>query len=68
MTKRLRLIKVVVQPSFVVDDGETLQEMHTEPIVVTASDWAAFPERFAESIAEHEARLNAPPESSAPAS
>lgn len=49
MTRRLRLLKVIVQPVFVVDDGETLVERIAEPVVVPAEEWPDFPTgRFAE--------------------
>lgn len=60
--KRLRLMKVVVQPIFVVDDGETLAEQNTPPIEVTAANWPAFADRLEGERATHEERLNAPPE------
>jgi hypothetical protein len=40
---KLRLLKVIVQPVFVVDDGETLTERITEPVVVPASEWPTYP-------------------------
>jgi hypothetical protein len=38
----LRLLKVICQPVFVVDDGETLLEQVAEPIVVPAAEWPSF--------------------------
>lgn len=47
--RRLRLLKVVVQPVFVVDDGETLTEQAAQPMEVPAAEWPGFAEgRFAE--------------------
>jgi hypothetical protein len=40
--KRLRLLKVVVVPTFVVDDGETLDEKQAQPIEVAPADWPTF--------------------------
>lgn len=40
---QLRLLKVVVQPVMVVDDGETLQEVSVDPIQVPASEWPTYP-------------------------
>lgn len=40
--KRLRLLKVVVQPVFVVDDGESLSEMPAAAVMVPAADWSEF--------------------------
>lgn len=39
---RLRFLKVVVQPIYVLDDGETLIEQPTQPATVSAADWPAF--------------------------
>jgi hypothetical protein len=39
MKRRLRLLKVIVQPVFVVDDGETLSEVNAQPLVVGAAEW-----------------------------
>lgn len=39
---RLRLLKVTVQPVFVVDDGETLTERVGQPVEVTAANWPGF--------------------------
>lgn len=40
--KKLRLLKVIVQPVFVVDDGEELVEQTAEPVVVSPADWPTF--------------------------
>jgi hypothetical protein len=40
---RLRLVKVIVQPVFVLDDGETLAERATEPVTVSPADWPTYP-------------------------
>jgi hypothetical protein len=40
---RLRLLKVIVQPVFAIDDGETLAETSAEPIVVTPAEWPTYP-------------------------
>lgn len=39
---RLRLLKVIVQPVFVLDDGETLTEQVADPFTVTAAGWREF--------------------------
>ncbi|MBK8748775.1 MAG: hypothetical protein IPM04_13205 [Saprospiraceae bacterium] len=39
---RVRLLKVVVQPVFVVDDGETLTEQVADAFTVNASAWRDF--------------------------
>ena len=49
--RKLRLLKVVVQPVFVVDDGENLVEQAADPIVVPASAWPTYAnEGFARSV------------------
>jgi hypothetical protein len=42
MTKRLRLLKVLCQPIFVLDDGETLVEQVAQPVEVSAAEWPTF--------------------------
>ena len=50
---RLRLLKVVVQPVFAIDDGETLTETTAEPVVVASADWPTYPAtRFLEAVNE----------------
>jgi hypothetical protein len=39
---KLRLLKVIVQPVFVVDDGEQLLEQAAEPVSVTAAEWPTY--------------------------
>lgn len=39
---RLRLLKVIVQPVFVVDDGEQLHEQSAQPVPVSPADWPTF--------------------------
>jgi len=59
--KKLRLLKVVVQPTFVLDDGKTLTEVSAEPVVVQPDDWPTYATgRFAESVAAYEAQVNTP--------
>ncbi len=46
---KLRLLKVIVQPVFVVDDGEMLIEHSAEPVVVPSTEWTTYAtRRFAE--------------------
>lgn len=40
--KRLRLLKVMVQPVFVIDDGDTLAEHAVGPLPVSAADWPGY--------------------------
>ncbi len=47
----LRLLKVIVQPIFVLDDGEHLTEQAAQPLEVSSEEWPTFPTgRFAESF------------------
>jgi len=61
--KRLRLVKVLVQPVFVVDDGECLEERVGEQKVIPAKEWPDFPARLAARAAEAEATINDEPPS-----
>lgn len=58
---KLRLIKVIVHPIFVVDDGENLTEFENGPSEIPAADWPGFPERLKQDIAEAEKQLRADP-------
>lgn len=50
---KLRLLKVIVQPVFVLDDGESLTEQVAQPVEVSPAEWPTFAtERFAASVAE----------------
>jgi hypothetical protein len=55
--KRLRLVKVVVQPHFVIDDGEQLEERVGEPVQVPAAEWPDYPRRLEVQVAELESAL-----------
>lgn len=57
--KRLRLVKVVVQPHFVIDDGEKLEETVGEPVAVPAAEWPDYPKLLAEQTANAERALAA---------
>lgn len=59
-SKKLRLVKVVVHPILVVDDGDSLTEFDNQPSVLPASEWAEFPAKLAADIAEVEKALNEP--------
>jgi hypothetical protein len=57
--KRVRLIKVLVQPVLIVDDGETLVELDHPAIAIPAEQWSAYSsERFPRELAEFEKQLN----------
>ncbi|MFL5781797.1 MAG: hypothetical protein ACJ760_10835 [Thermoleophilaceae bacterium] len=55
--KRLRLVKVVVQPHFVIDDGDQLEERIGEPVQVPAAEWPEYPRRLDALVAELESAL-----------
>lgn len=56
--KKLRLVKVTIQPTFVIDDGETLTEVSGQPILVSASEWPDYPNELRKLMAEREDELN----------
>ena len=59
---RLRLLKVIVQPVFAVDDGEALTETAAEPVVVSPADWPTYPTTgFAEAFTALQAQCDGPP-------
>ncbi|MCU1500581.1 MAG: hypothetical protein JWM47_4534 [Acidimicrobiales bacterium] len=58
--KKLRLVKVVVQPVFILDDGETVTEIDHEAIAIPAAEWPAYSgERFPAEVEAWQAALNA---------
>jgi hypothetical protein len=60
-SKRVRLLKVAVQATFVVDDGESLEEQTGQAVVVNAADWPAFAERLEADRAATEEAMNHDP-------
>jgi hypothetical protein len=61
---KLRLLKVVVQPVFVIDDGEHLTEQPAEPKAIASSEWAAYVADggiFDQSVAALAAQVEGPP-------
>jgi hypothetical protein len=56
--KKLRLVKVVLQPVFVIDDGGSLEENAAEPITVSAAEWADYPATLERKRKETETALN----------
>lgn len=36
---RLRLVAYVIQPQFMVDDGETLTPLPVQPLTIPAAEW-----------------------------
>jgi hypothetical protein len=60
MTARLRLVKVAVQPFFVLDDGETIVEVEHPATVIPASEWPTYSsERFPSEVRAWQAQLDA---------
>lgn len=56
--RRLRLVKVVVQPILVCDDGEYLQEIAVDPATISAAEWDDFARAgFTEHIASLQKQL-----------
>ena len=56
---RLRLVKVVTQATFVLDNGDSLVEQVANPVTVSAAEWPTYPTgRFLEQVAELEGELN----------
>ena len=59
MTKRIRLVKVIVQPVFVLDDGENVIEVEHQPVAILAADWPAYSgERFPAEVEAWQAQLD----------
>jgi hypothetical protein len=57
---KLRLVKVAVQPFFVLDDGESITELDHPATVIPASEWPTYSsERFPREVEEWQARVNA---------
>jgi hypothetical protein len=57
---RLRLLKVIVQPVFAVDDGESLSEQAAQPIVVQAAEWPTYATtNFVQAMEDLQAQLDA---------
>jgi hypothetical protein len=60
MNAKLRLVKVAVQPFFVLDDGEAITEIEHPAIVIPANEWPTYSsERFPAEIEAWQARLDA---------
>lgn len=59
--QRLRLVKLLIQPVFVIDDGETLTETAGQPIVVSDADLDGFAEKFRTDMRLAEMNLNEEP-------
>jgi hypothetical protein len=57
---KLRLVKVAVQPSIILDHGTHVEEVEHPVIVIPASEWPEYSgERFPRELAEWQAQLDA---------
>jgi hypothetical protein len=60
MSAKLRLVKIAVQPFFILDDGETITELEHPATVIPASEWPTYSsERFPREVAEWQAKIDA---------
>ena len=61
---KLRLLKVMVQPVFAIDDGENLMEQVSDVIAVPAVEWPTYATtQFAEAFEELRQRVEGAPTS-----
>lgn len=56
--QKIRLVQVVVQPAFVIDDGTNLTPLEHPPLVVPGNEWADYPSRFMAEVAEWQAKID----------
>jgi hypothetical protein len=57
--KKVRIVKVLVQPVVVIDDGETIEEFDHPVMAIPAAEWPTYSsERFPREVTEWEQRLN----------
>jgi hypothetical protein len=57
--KKLRLVKVAVQPFFVLDDGENIKEIEHGVTIIPASEWSAYSsERFPREVKEWQKQID----------
>ncbi len=62
----VRLIKVAVQPFFVLDDGETITEVEHPAVLIPASEWPTYSsERFPAEIKAWQAQIDTEAEAEA---
>lgn len=58
--KRVRLVQMVLTPTFVYDDEEHLVPLQVQPIVVTAADWPTYStEGYARDLAALQEQVDA---------
>jgi hypothetical protein len=59
MSAKLRLIKVAVQPFFILDDGHVVTEVDHPTAIIPASEWPTYSsDRFPREVAEWQAQLD----------
>ena len=57
---KLKLVKVLVQPVFVIDHGTYVDELEHPAVAIPASEWATYSsERFPREVAEFERAIAA---------
>lgn len=57
--RKLRLVKVFVQPVFVLDDGDNITELEHTRVAIPAADWPTYSgERFPAEVAAWQAQLD----------
>ena len=56
----LRLVKVVVQPVFILDHGTHVSEVDHPPVVIPADEWSTYSsERFPREVKAWQERIDA---------
>jgi hypothetical protein len=64
---KLRLVKVIVQPVFILDHGTHVAEVEHPPVVIPAEEWPTYSsERFPREVEQWQRRLDE--ENSSPSS
>lgn len=59
MSGKLRLVKVAVQPYFILDDGENITELEHPATVIPASEWPTYSsERFPREVQAWQEQLD----------
>ena len=57
---KLRLVKVIVQPVFVLDHGDRIDEVEQPAITIPAADWPTYSgERFPAEVKAWQERIDA---------
>lgn len=60
--KKLRLVELKIEPTFVMDDGENLSPVQAGQFTVPAAELDSFPDKLREQIARREQELNDQPD------